>query len=200
MAIINEENQYEANNYVGFPCLNSSFLTIDECNKVIELGKALPVVEGSVTSATDASRIMHLHTRSSKIKWLAFSPDTAWIFEKMRDAINIANGKYRFDLDDDFVSLQLAEYSVGGHYVWHSDVGAGDTSFRKLSLTVQLSSPDDYNGGELEFMVKPGIPEDKQRKQGSAIIFPSFLEHRVTTVTKGSRWSIVAWICGPPFR
>jgi PKHD-type hydroxylase len=79
------------------------------------------------------------------------------------------------------------------------DFGTGELSNRKLSITVQLSDPDEYEGGELQFMVNQNIftaPKDK----GTAIIFPSFALHRVTPITKGSRKSIVGWISGAPYR
>jgi PKHD-type hydroxylase len=192
--------RHETNEYIGSLCTNPDFLTAEECNRIIESGKTLPIDEGFVGSASGATGKLSLYKRSSKIKWLDMSPDTAWLFERIRDAINYANCMYRFDLDHRLSRMQLAEYPVGGHYVWHSDISSGAFSRRKLSITVQLSNPDDYNGGDLEFSSGRKNAKQDLRKQGLAVIFPSFLEHRVTTVTKGSRWSIVAWICGPPFR
>ena len=72
-------------------------------------------------------------------------------------------------------------------------------SKRKLSLSVQLTDPADYDGGDLEFVNHLGN-EDEFRKQGSIIVFPSYLSHRVTTVTRGARRSMIAWVFGPPFR
>ncbi len=203
MATKNDEikeplKKYTANDYVAFPCINTNFLSVEECSKVIEMGKGMPIEDGSIGQRSSSQ--MHLHSRYSKIKWVGYSTETVWLFEKIYDAIMIANCNYKFDIDDEIMTLQLAEYTVGGHYVWHSDVGKGASSYRKLSMTVQLSDPDDYNGGDLEFMIATHNAGENQRKQGAAVIFPSFLEHRVTTVTKGSRWSIVVWICGPPFR
>jgi PKHD-type hydroxylase len=79
------------------------------------------------------------------------------------------------------------------------DFGSGDISNRKLSITVQLSDPSEYEGGELQFMINQHIITAPKEK-GTAIIFPSFALHRVTPVTKGARKSIVGWIGGPPYK
>ena len=64
--------------------------------------------------------------------------------------------------------MQVATYKDGGHFDWHMDVGADKLSLRKLSATIQLSNPDDYDGGELEFMGQE-ILAPKER--GTAIVF-----------------------------
>ena len=96
-----------------------------------------------------------------------------------------------------FEGVQVASYSGGGHYGWHMDVGQGVVSTRKLSISVQLSDPADYDGGELEFLASGDCGP---RTQGTLIAFPSFLVHRVRPVTRGTRWSLVSWVAGPSFR
>jgi PKHD-type hydroxylase len=64
---------------------------------------------------------------------------------------------------------------------------------------VQLSAADVYEGGDLEFHLS-GLDRTRMRRQGTLIAFPSFHEHRVTPVTRGQRFSLVAWVDGPPFR
>ena len=64
-------------------------------------------------------------------------------------------------------------------------------------MTLLLSNPSTFEGGELEFM------DDKKSvklKQGQAIFFASWLRHRVKPVTKGERKSLVMWFGGPPFK
>jgi PKHD-type hydroxylase len=78
------------------------------------------------------------------------------------------------------------------------DIGTGAMSQRKLSLTLQLSPPEAYEGGGLEFF---GAGElSVSRLQGTLIAFPSFLHHRVTPITRGKRESLVMWWHGPAFR
>lgn len=95
--------------------------------------------------------------------------------------------------------LQLSEYGVGHFYDWHLDMGKNDFSVRKISFVVQLSDESDYEGGELE--VFSSIHPDVQPKsRGTMVIFPSYILHRVTKVTRGARLSLVGWIGGPPYR
>lgn len=137
--------------------------------------------------------------RRSKIMWIK-TGDNDWIYNKLGDACQQLNtNRYKFDILGFQTELQLANYEGEGFFEWHMDFGAGDISNRKLSITVQLSSPDEYEGGELQFMINQNIVTAPKEK-GTAIIFPSFALHRVTKVTSGSRKSIVGWIAGPPYK
>lgn len=86
-----------------------------------------------------------------------------------------------------------------GHYDWHMDSFSPINGMqRKLSISILLSDPSEFEGGELQFK---GIEDQKVlTKQGSIVVFPSFIEHRVTPVTKGVRYSAVTWASGPSFR
>jgi PKHD-type hydroxylase len=86
-----------------------------------------------------------------------------------------------------------------GHYDWHVDAAPPKNDLqRKLSISILLSDPSEFEGGELQFK---GIEDRKiLTKQGSIVVFPSFIEHRVTPVTKGVRYSAVTWASGPSFR
>ena len=66
-------------------------------------------------------------------------------------------------------------------------------------MTIQLSDADAYEGGDLQFMINNKIV-NAPREKGTIIIFPSFVMHRVTPITKGTRQSIVGWVSGPPYR
>lgn len=97
-------------------------------------------------------------------------------------------------------ALQIARYQAGelGHYGWHTD-SAYPNNRRKLSISVQLSNSEDYEGGDLEFMFRdPPVKASRQKRH--AIVFPSYAVHRVTPVTKGTRYSLVAWIRGERWR
>ncbi len=122
-----------------------------------------------------------------------------WIFQRMNGVIAQANQYYNFDLNGFYEPLQLAQYGVGDFFDWHLDFGTGTSSNRKLSLSIQLSHPEEYEGGDLEFQINNKIVK-APRTPGTAIIFPSFIRHRVTKITKGNRRSIVGWVSGPPYR
>jgi len=107
-----------------------------------------------------------------------------------------SNNAYKYHLQGFYEGVQIAAYKSGGKYDWHMDVGPGQNSSRKLSMSVQLSDPKSYEGGDLEFM---RVAQKSERDVGALIVFPSFLQHRVTPVTKGTRYSLVAWVHGKPF-
>jgi PKHD-type hydroxylase len=137
--------------------------------------------------------------RKSQVMWIR-PGENDWIYEKLAQACIQTNAsKYKFEILGFQTELQLANYEGNGFFEWHMDFGAGDISNRKLSITVQLSDPSEYEGGELQFMINQNIITAPKEK-GTAIIFPSFALHRVTPVTKGSRKSIVGWIAGPPYK
>lgn len=76
---------------------------------------------------------------------------------------------------------------------------------RKLSCTISLNDPSEYDGGNLKFDLGPHRTDryyecTEIRKRGSIIVFPSHLYHQVTPVTRGTRYSLVCWNLGNPFR
>jgi PKHD-type hydroxylase len=95
--------------------------------------------------------------------------------------------------------IQIGKYSEGSFYDWHNDLipDKNHEEQRKLSLSLVLSDPSDYEGGDLEFR---GANEQPKIGQGNIIVFPSLVDHRVTPVTKGTRYSVVAWMNGPAFK
>jgi PKHD-type hydroxylase len=106
--------------------------------------------------------------------------------------------------------MQYTTYESGQFYSWHVDQHSepySDGMFkgmtRKLSITIQLTEPDDYDGGDFEirdYCDYDSVQTIKGlRPRGSLLVFPSFLMHRVTPVTRGVRRSLVCWIVGPPF-
>jgi len=103
-------------------------------------------------------------------------------------------------------TLSFIRYEVDDHFGWHVDVlgyERSDDEERKLSVTVNLSDPDAYEGGELEFRTPTGevLPlPPAARLRGSVVVFPSTIAHRVTPVTRGTRDVLVGWLYGPPLR
>ena len=115
--------------------------------------------------------------------------------------VNLAN-RSGFGFDATYLDeIQYAQYDVGDFYKWHKDLIIDtDNAFqRKLSVSVQLSDPDTYEGGELEMQgLAKGheLPQNVLKKRGTVIVFPSFCVHRITPVTKGTRKSLVARVEG----
>ena len=123
-----------------------------------------------------------------------------WLYARIWEAANEFNRRF-FCVDiQGMEDIQLARYDSSelGFYDWHPDFSEF-APHRKISLTVQLSRPEEYEGGDLEFLFS-GQPFKSERAKGTFIAFPSFALHRVTPVTRGTRWSLVAWISGPRWR
>jgi len=137
--------------------------------------------------------------RKSRIAWLPLQDDTAWIYQKLLNCAKSANEKlWNFQIIGFGEKLQLTEYQEGDKYDWHMDMG-GLMNHRKISISVQLSHPNTYEGGELEF--KLGTKEEAASKsEGSVTLFPSYLLHRVKPITKGKRMSLICWISGESWR
>lgn len=143
--------------------------------------------------------------RSSSIKWIPQSQQWAWLYDKMMTMVVEANNTlWHFDLHSVLDSIQYTEYydREGGHYGWHQDIGPGHLSTRKISITVQLSDDSEYEGGDLEYWRGGDITnvEKAPRGKGVVFIFPSFMMHRVTPVTKGTRRSFVLWVGGSHYK
>ena len=140
--------------------------------------------------------------RVTQLRWL--NETTPALYKNAHDMlnhyINQANMDwFGFDISGICRYIQHTEYNKGSFYSWHQDSFLGEAKQgmyeRKLSFTVQLSDSDAYTGGDLEFMDIPSMPEvkEKLRQRGTVIVFPSFLQHRVTEVTEGQRHALVGW-------
>ena len=153
--------------------------------------------------------------RDSNIVWLSES----WIYKELHPYIHQANTNAGWGFQWDFSeACQFTKYNKGQYYDWHCD--SWESSYnkpnernshgkiRKLSVTLSLSDEKDYKGGELEFDMRNKDPDKKRntmvckqiRPKGSMVVFPSFLWHRVRPVTQGSRYSLVVWNLGWPFK
>jgi PKHD-type hydroxylase len=107
---------------------------------------------------------------------------------------------YNFDLTYIEI-LQFSIYELGDFYNDHMDtIKPVCVHNRKLSFSIQLSEPDAYQGSDLEINVNAAKFEAAPKTQGTAVFFPSYSVHRVTPLTKGVRYALVGWVCGPAFR
>jgi PKHD-type hydroxylase len=173
-------------------------LTPDQCDALLALVQAHQMKDAGLVRGATAHQI-----RRAEIAWLDDIPQASWVMERMMSLTARANREtFGFDLTDFGESPQVARYGAEreGHFDWHSDIGAGTwAAKRKLTIVVQLSDPADYTGGTLELRPDSNVAE-APRTRGTAIVFPSFVLHRVTPVTTGTRWSLTLWSHGPAFR
>ena len=169
----------------------------DQCQEIINIGKTYPQEGGHTFSGAggEPSSI-----RSSTIRWIDYQdPRVGWLVSQLGDMAKEANRQlYKLDLYGFTEKLQFTEYEgQGRHYDWHPDIGP-NMSKRKISIVVQLSDEKDYEGGEL--LINTGQMLVPSKKQGSVILFPSFLMHKVEPLRSGNRYSLVSWISGNTWR
>lgn len=162
-----------------------------QCEQIIAFGGKLPREDARVQSYGGSARVGH-------VAWMDPGAETFWIYHRLGAVVAWVNQAFRFDVIGFSDALQFTMYGPGHKFDWHVDIGAGNASNRKLSMTVQLSDEADYEGGGLQFISAPD--RSMPKKQGAAILFPAYLAHRVVDVTKGARCSIVGWAAGAPFR
>lgn len=167
--------------------------TPDECDSIIEIANRQRRDTAETLGRAGQTK------RDSNVTFLHPSGHTDWMFRRLTDTITTANKFFEFDLTCMAEGIQFTEYlAPGGKYDWHVDAGPKVDS-RKLSITIQLTDPDDYEGGELE-LNPDGNPITVDKTRGRAFVFPSWTLHRVKPVTKGIRHSLVVWVAGPAFR
>jgi PKHD-type hydroxylase len=170
--------------------------TPEECQNIIDYAEQFEKKDAGL----DLKNRLNLKIRESKVVWITPDPEINWVYQRLTGIITNLNAEYfRFDLFGLIESLQFTEYNApSGHYSKHVD-NVFDGSVRKLSLTIQLSDPKNYEGGELQIHLND-TPDVMKKEQGTLIIFPSPTLHEVTPVTKGRRYSLVGWITGKPFK
>lgn len=190
-------NHLKQDSIINWYQFNNTF-DDDTINWIVDILSRIEPIDGKVGGGGE--QIRNNKIRSSIIRWVPMNETTEFIYQRVFDMVMEANKElYNFDLWGMNEEIQFTEYYSGGdHYDWHLDIGPKQTK-RKISITIQLSDPETYDGGELE--LKWGgegilIPKEK----GLTTIFPSFMLHRVRPVTRGVRRSLVLWFTGPSFR
>ncbi len=173
--------------------------TPDQCRQIIESGRAQKPQTAQVGmnkpgGGTDTKK------RVTTISWLPFK-EMQHMYQDLNQFIQKCNENH-FGFGDIRVTeqAQFTEYPEGGFYDWHMDCDVNmqhEPPVRKISMTLLLNDPSEFEGGDLELMA-PG--KFAELKQGHAIVFASFLNHRVNKVRRGVRQSLVVWFGGKPFR
>lgn len=191
------------------------------CNEILEYGK-LQQDQLAITGAFNPDKKLTKEElknlkkkRNSNVVWM----NDNWIYKEIQPYIHEANKMSGWNFDWNFSeSCQFTKYSPGQYYGWHCD--SWDYPYnkpddlnlhgkiRKLSVTCSLSDPSEYKGGELEFNFNH--PEKKKKEnikkceeilpKGSIVVFPSFVWHRVCPVKEGTRYSLVVWNVGYPYK
>lgn len=145
---------------------------------------------------------LDLNTRDSKTAWIS---DNNWVVNLCMAYVLKANREnWQYDIDGiDGGEMQYTTYKKGQFYNWHQDEGLeglDKEKCRKLSVVLQLSSPEEYTGGEFQLLNERSHLYMAPKKRGTLIVFDSRTRHRVRPVHSGVRKSLVGWIVGPRWR
>ena len=189
------KTKIKGNNYLGKYISYNQYFSPAECKQIISLlGETAP----SLLSQAGEDQVSDTYVRNSTSTYIGKDGESEWLFDRIETMMWDANQYYRFDIKY-IAKLQVIKYNEGDFFNWHLDIGEGESSTRKLSLISFLSDPSEYEGGDLRVGISSHLAQFEQH-QGSAIVFPSYIPHVVEKVTKGTRYSLVAWIHGPSFR
>jgi len=187
-------------------------LTEDFCKKAIDTIEKEKLTKGVI----EEERKIDKDVRNSDI---FFKADNN-IYDQIIPFINVANKNSGWDFEWDWCEdIQFSKYQKGNHYDWHIDVADKyeNTPFkeyngkiRKLSCIVSLNNSSEYEGGEVLIDDRMYREDDKRKERifevkelkekGSIVVFPSFYYHKVNPILKGTRYSLVMWFLGKPFR
>lgn len=169
-------------------------VTPEDCDYIIKLGDEAPIEDAKIFADPEKGDDS---TRKNKVSWIEDSH-----IRSIQSYFFTEANRNAFGFDCDFMPrAQYGTYKKGDFYNWHYDVNwEQNTAYdRKLSIVIQLSDPNDYEGGDFEFQNPMPQPEGF-RERGSVLVFPSYITHRVTEITKGKRKSLVNWLEGPRWR
>nr|BAR16490.1 2OG-Fe(II) oxygenase [uncultured Mediterranean phage uvMED] len=181
----------------------------ENCQKILSIGRNKVLNEGTIYEENKPT--VDKTRRDCKVAWV----HEPWIYELLNPYIKEANEKANWNFQWDWnQDMQFTSYNKDHYFGWHSDQGpkpfvSNNKNFngkiRKISLTLQLTDPSKYEGGDFQFkwFSKQGVEDIKTVKEakelGTLIIFPSFIWHQVTPITKGKRESLVNWSVGNLF-
>jgi PKHD-type hydroxylase len=223
--------------YQNYVWIAEAFFTSQEVDSIIACANKIEWEEGRVGFAAndpdsaEASGRADDEIRRSSVKWLTHEMLPQEFHEKLAQGVQFAQGDNAWTWDlSHFENFQFTQYSEqpntkGDFYTWHTDSGhvgqvhGTEGLIRKLSCTIQLSDPDEYEGGHFEWLephsmfdrIKQGdksVGIDAMKRtapfsaktRGSILLFPSDVHHQVTPVTRGARTSLVGWLLGTPFK
>lgn len=177
---------------IGVSAANA--LTPHQCESLIKLSDdpRNPNIKGRIQRE---SNVIDIGVRNVEV-WL-IDDSFEWVDELIISEVRGQNNEiFQFEISGLMERPQLLRYPTGGAYDWHVDIGRGDASARKLSISWILNTG--FEGGALSFFQQGDTPINF--RQGQGCVFPSFMPHKVEPVTSGERWALVAWISGTPFR
>ena len=172
--------------------LSVPVFSADECERIIAIGNGLTAAK---PHAAGSGGLQRLTQRVCSVAHMPHTNETAWIHERLYSVAEDLNRDiWKFEL----AALEMPQfitYRFLNHFARHMDSGVPQFSLRKLTISVQLTDPSAYGGGNLHVWARN---KDRQasRKRGDGMVFPSHLWHRASPVLWGQRQALVAWVTG----
>ena len=189
------EKQSTAEDHISSPYFQFfEFLSPGECKDILEWAKESNLYSGTILSSNKLEVVQSY--RDSKVSWLPVER-FSWLYDRIFESAHQTNF-WDYDIDGFFSAIQFSEYdgtNSPSYYNSHRDTGPR-YHHRKISFVILLNDPEEFSGGEFGLSTAGKL----ELTMGSALMFPSFVEHRVHPVTEGKRYSLVSWISGPKLR
>jgi PKHD-type hydroxylase len=188
-----------------FYCCMYGAFSKEDVERIIDMAETQEFRQGTIGRG-----VVDTGVRNSNVVFMDLNQETEWLHDRVQSLFGrVAYDKFGLDLDAVEV-LQYTKYDKDGHYSWHIDAHQGEVRphQRKLSMTLVLTDPSEYIGGELMLnengnQDNPTIvktPEGDSLPLGTVVFFYSHLPHKVAPVIEGTRASLVAWAVGPKLR
>jgi len=202
------ENLTQKKNF-KFVVHKDDFLTEQRCDELIKMFDNSEQYKATVAGTYNGNGADIVNENVRKVQEVRFSEEIVLsdgfnLNKNLMMACEMANTLFfNFDIANEFSNVRMLRYEDTGKYDWHLDIGNEETSVRKITAIVQLSDENDYDGGNFEFSMTDKTGENTavgSRKKGSLILFPSYLGHRVSPLTRGVRYSVLTWMLGNAFK
>ncbi len=182
----------------------NELFTDEQCEQIVASAKAEAWTDGGVGGHGGVGNVSKVPAvRSVSEQYLPIQSNGFPLNQIMFEINRLNSVGWNFDLtgfvSDDMPYLMRYTADRKDHYDWHIDVGYNKNASRKIGFSIQLSNPDDYAGGELEFL-KVDLSHTDPRQRGVIVAFPAFRAHRVLPMTEGTRYVVVGWVHGPASR
>ena len=161
-----------------------------ECDRIVALGEA-----GAEAASVWAEGAYGIDPGARDVRTALQQRGGAadWLFDRLDRLFAGAAEHFGLPVGPISEPIQILRYDVGSHFIrWHTDAGFDRQEQRRISVSVELSEAADYEGGALE-VVPDLVGRPRTLPRGGAHFFPSRVLHRVAPVTRGRRWSLVAW-------
>ena len=170
-----------------------NLLTKEECDLVLKFSLENLTLNTATTLSNNGS-YYETNRRKSNIAFYPYYEKFPFILEKISKLLQESISVKGFDLDYNDTRFQFTEYKIGDYFQWHTDSNGKQITQcdRYCSLVIQLNN--EYEGGGLELKLSEDSTIIVEKGVGNTIIFMSNIEHRVTPVEKGNRYTLVNWV------